>query len=270
MAGENEHNMRSGELHSDPASCNPFRSSPGLAGLLEARTLDEHGLRTETVHLGRTSGSIQVKSVLMKMRSMTQLARPAGARGVLLGGMRVGGARRLVSVWRPLVSTFIALLLVGLLSGGGCIVVYCTEDCDPCLVQYCKCSVCDYTANHETVHRLDAYDLTWVADSRDRVTRIYANILGLSLDRALGAKPHSSDDLAKFARHVLVVNAGLFRVSSSAGRWVLDGVEHFEGSRVVSFHESMGGESSVADETATVAFLFDGRGNLVEIDHTLR
>jgi hypothetical protein len=166
---------------------------------------------------------------------------------------------------------FIAVLTAVFLSGSVCIVVYCTEDCDPCLVQTCKCSTCNHTtAGFEVSHRLEAYDLTLVADPKNQVTRIYANIIGLSLDRASGARPHSEDDMTTFARNVLAVNADFLRPTSSAGTWVLDRVERFDGARVVSFHESIGEESLIDVRAATAIFLFDGRGNLVEIDHTLR
>jgi hypothetical protein len=242
------------------------------------------------------------------------------------GGIADAGSSRAARVWRPLFSTLIAVMTAVLLSGSVCIAVYCTEDCDPCLVQTCKCSTCKHsTANFESSHRLDVYDLGLVADAEDQVTRVYANILGLSLDRALGAPPHSADDLAKFARDVLTVNRELFPPGRRDARWILDGVERFGGSRVASFHASSRGElthgagelaidgrelaidgselaidgsdlaidgrdlaidgSDLAidggdlaidggdlaiDGGASISFLFDGRGNLVEIDHSLR
>jgi hypothetical protein len=203
-------------------------------------------------------------SSIVKRSLPTDPAGPADDRAV------PRDSRQVIRVWRPLFSTLIAVVTAVFLSGSVCIAVYCTEDCDPCLLQTCKCSTCaHHTSNFESSHRLDAYDLALVADAKDQVTRVYANILGLSLDRALGAKPHSEDDLAKFARDVLTVNGDLFGPGTSAGRWVLDGVERFGSSRVATFHASDAGEL-VIEDGASISFLFDGRGNLVEIDHSLR
>jgi hypothetical protein len=184
---------------------------------------------------------------------------------------------RTTRAWRPgfglrraSVFALIASALVLVFSGGTCVVVYCSEDCDPCLVDTCKCSQCSHHApDFEASHRLEGFTSSVLVDADDRVTRIYAHILGLSLDRALGVRPHTEIHAVQFARDVLRTNIERFPSRASEGGWSLDGVQRIDRSTIVTFHD---GDERASNETrtATVTFLFDARGNLVEIDHALR
>jgi hypothetical protein len=184
---------------------------------------------------------------------------------------------RTTRAWRPgfglrraSVFALIASALVLVFSGGTCVVVYCSEDCDPCLVDTCKCSQCSHHApDFEVSHRLEGFTSSVLIDADDRVTRIYADILGLSLDRALGVRAHTEIDAVQFARGVLRTNIERFPSRASEGGWSLDGVQRIDRSTIVTFHD---GDERASNETrtATVTFLFDARGNLVEIDHALR
>ena len=165
----------------------------------------------------------------------------------------------------------IASTLVLVFSGGTCVVVYCSEDCDPCAVDTCKCSTCSHhTPDFEASHRLQEFALAVLVDPDGGVTRVYGDILGLSLDRAFGLRPHTQDDAVKFARDVLATNADRFASSARSGRWILDGVQRIDRSTVATFHEESAEQASSATERSSATFLFDARGNLVEIDHALR
>ena len=186
-----------------------------------------------------------------------------GVRGVMQRTARLRGSMR--RVWR---SVLLAVLLVLVFSSGTCVVVYCSEDCDPCVVDTCKCHTCSHhPPDFDASHRLAGFELSLAVDLDGRVTRIYSGILGLSLDRALGARAHDEAELVRFARDVLAVNADRFGPRAGAA-WVLDGVERIERSTVATFHEASVETVDPAASTATL--LFDASGNLLEIDHALR
>jgi hypothetical protein len=176
---------------------------------------------------------------------------------------------KISAVARRRLFPLIAMGLVLLFSGGTCILVVCSEQCDPCAVSTCKCSTCSHHPNgFDASHRLDVFGTSVWIDRENHVTRIYSDILGLSLDRALGAGAHSENDMVRFALDVLAVNGERFRSNAGGGRWVLDDVQRFDGSSVVVLHETSA--SSRRTENPTASFLFDVRGNLLEIDHALR
>jgi hypothetical protein len=158
-------------------------------------------------------------------------------------------------------------LLIGapLLSSGSCVVVACSEDCDPCVSQ-CKCSnKChDGTSqSQQALHLLDRYRLEERVDGLRRSVRAFTEIEGLSVQRAHGPAIPAEGDFARFAQGVLVVNARSFALSSGPRAWILDSAEMYETAAVVTFHQDTPSASNC------VAFLFDRRGNLLEIDQTL-
>jgi len=178
--------------------------------------------------------------------------------------------RRGAPLRRASAFALIASALVLVFSGGTCVVVYCSEDCDPCVVDTCKCSQCSHHApDFEASHRLEGFTSSVLVDGENRITRIYADILGLSLDRALGVGPHTEVDAVRFAHDVLRTNVDRFPSRANQGGWSLDGVQRIDRSTIVTFH---GGDERASNEAraATVTFLFDARGNLIEIDHALR
>jgi hypothetical protein len=170
-----------------------------------------------------------------------------------------------------LLAVLLALCCNALFSSSSCVVVYCSEDCDPCLVNTCKCTTCKHSnASFEATHRLETYRLSLAVDATGQVTRTYGEIVGLSLDRALGTEPHTETDLVRFARNVLAVNSDLLPSDPRSGGWELDGIEPFDGARVVSFHAASRGDAAPNAAASSVTLLFDARGNLIEIDHNLR
>ncbi len=148
-----------------------------------------------------------------------------------------------------------ALAVVPLFSGGSCTVVYSSCTCDPCF-QVCPCNeFCDrfQTVDYEDVRRLSTYELAIVVEPDGRATRIYSGIVGISFERAIGRAEFTSEELRRFASSVIAVNPRLF----GDARWELEFVDGFQTGYVVTYR---------ANETRTLTFLFDVRGNLVEID----
>jgi hypothetical protein len=191
-------------------------------------------------------------------------ARLADAARTVRARSRAIGAPRVLAV-------LLALCCNALFSSSSCVVVYCSEDCNPCLVNTCKCTTCQHSnASFEATHRLELYRLSLAVDADGRVTRIYGEIVGLSLDRAIGTEPHTEADLVRFARNVLAVNAELLPSDSSGGEWELDRVETFGGERVVSFRARTRDSAAQDVAASTATMLFDARGNLIEIDHRPR
>ncbi len=147
-------------------------------------------------------------------------------------------------------SVLAAFLIVAGLCGSTCAVAVCVEDCDPCFNQ-CKCHT---TCHHGlldtgTAHKLTGYILSVFDDSQGGVVRTISEIVGLSLDLADGPRAHSPADFERFAEGVIEFN-GL--VLQARGRT-------WEPGAVVVPFASTGGE-------ARLTFLFDRRGNLIEID----
>jgi hypothetical protein len=156
-----------------------------------------------------------------------------------------------------------AWFLVSGLCGSTCAVAVCVEDCDPCLPgAQCKCQ---HECHHgfldsQTAHKLPRYRLTITDDPRGGVVRTISDIVGLSLDLADGPREHSAEDFARFAEGVIEFN-GLV-LQSRERTWEPGMVQVFDESVVVPFAPT-GGEASLT-------FLFDRRGNLLEIDEVRR
>ncbi|MFN0006825.1 MAG: hypothetical protein ACKVXR_02865 [Planctomycetota bacterium] len=161
------------------------------------------------------------------------------------------------SSWRVLASTVAACLLVAGLCGGSCTVVYCDEDCDPC-VQQCQCSGrCrnGLAFDYETVHRFSTYRRTATIVPEGVATQTFTDIVGLSLDLAHGPVEHSAADYTRFAEAVIDVNSAL--LAPRGVTWTPEPVQLFQTAFVVPFHGDREGQQ--------LEFLFDRRGNLVEI-----
>lgn len=109
--------------------------------------------------------------------------------------------------------------------------------------------------------------------------RTFRDIVGLSVQRAGGSPWPGADECVQFARGVLAVNAALFP-RTSTDDFVLDAALPCDGQWVVQFHRGAqelhrdaldrradGGVRTSTRELEVVSFLFDARGNLIEIDH---
>jgi len=161
------------------------------------------------------------------------------------------------SIFRVVARSVVVLLLVGGLCGDSCTVAVCKEDCDPC-VQQCKCSgSCANGLAYDfgTVHRLTAYRLISEQGAQGETGRTLTEIVGLSLDFAHGPVEHSAADYTRFARSVIDVNERL--LAPRGTQWIPEPVQMFQTAIVVPFRGAGAQES--------LEFLFDRRGNLVEI-----
>jgi hypothetical protein len=167
------------------------------------------------------------------------------------------------AAWRVVARAACALAMAVWSSSNGCVLVVCSETCDPCLGN-CKCheNVCPHPNGFDETHRLAAFEPMQIVGGDGSVTHVFAHILGLSLTRALGAGSYDSKAYAQFAQGVLDVNGDLLAPSTRLGRFVLASFERFDSTSVVVFRESAPG-------SASASFLFDARGNLLEIDHEL-
>jgi hypothetical protein len=111
----------------------------------------------------------------------------------------------------------------------------------------------------QTSHRLTYYRLSIAEPSRGSVARTISEIAGLSLDVADGPIEHTAADFRRFAEGVIEVN-GLV-LEPRRGSWTARSVEAFPDSVVVGF-------AGTVDPQSSLDFLFDRRGNLLEIDET--
>lgn len=182
--------------------------------------------------------------------------------------IRAGGWRRTA---RALCVPILAVSLVPIFSGGSCSVgyVYCSDDCDPCL-QNCHCPNrrCNQLASidFEDARRLATYELALVVEPDGRTTRIYSRIVGLSIERALGKTEHDAQDVRTFIAGVIAVNGERFQLAGADASWVFESLDVFDTAEVATYRAS--GSRSSAERTLT--FLFDRRGNLVEVDDACR
>jgi hypothetical protein len=157
-----------------------------------------------------------------------------------------------------------AWFLVSGLCGAVCAVAVCVEDCDPCVSQ-CKCHhECKHGfLDSQTAHRLSGYRLAITDDPRGGVVRTISEIVGLSLDLADGPRRHSAEDFARFAEGVIEFNGLLLQ--PRRGTWTPKAVEVFDTAVVVPFENASVSARREGVET-TLEFLFDRRGNLIQID----
>ncbi len=167
------------------------------------------------------------------------------------------------SVGQAIATAVSAWFLVCGLTGAVCAVVVCHENpsCDPCVTSNCKCETeCHHGAlDAQASHRLTHYRLSIAEPSTGTVARTISEIAGLSLDVADGPIEHAAADFRRFAEGVIEVN-GLV-LEPRRGTWTPRSVEAFPDAIVVGFTGTIARSSSLD-------FLFDRRGNLLEIDET--
>jgi hypothetical protein len=164
-----------------------------------------------------------------------------------------------------LVLVLVALFSAGWLNGSSCVAVYCSEDCDPCISQ-CKCSnVCNHThATFQATHALTDFFVVEHPSDGKRAQRTFTEIVGLSVERAGGPAWPADEFVIRFARGVLAVNPQHLALRDAPPEFALDSVLRYETATVLMFHQS-----SLPDRENLITFLFDPRGNLVEIDQAL-
>jgi hypothetical protein len=158
-------------------------------------------------------------------------------------------------------TTIAGFFVVASLCGSTCVVGICVEHgCDPCL-QNCKCSVCPHQHQSSSEsHKLTRYRFSVFDDPQGGVVRRMSEIVGLSLDFADGPRPHTPADFERFAEGVIEFN-GLV-LQSRERTWEPGMVQVFDESVVVPFAPTSG--------EASLTFLFDRGGNLLEIDEVRR
>jgi len=168
--------------------------------------------------------------------------------------------------WQRLAGVLLTAASFGWLSSGSCQVSYCSEDCDPCVVQ-CRCqtSVCYYgSSTLRGLHTLTQYERSEGA-SADVLHQTFRDIRGVSL-QFLGAAPEPSvEDCVRFARGILSVNARLFDRPGVKGEFTLVQSGRCEGGTLVQFQRG-----AEADATDLVILFFDVGGSLLQIDHDAR
>jgi len=166
-----------------------------------------------------------------------------------------------------LAQVLIALGSVILLRGSSCVMVYCSEDCDPCVTQ-CQCRTCPNNAAmaFEPAHRLVAFDVVQSATEPDSVQQTFAWIDGLSTSRATGRTEVGARELREFAEGVLGVNSGLLDLPVALGRWDFVAVDLADEFGLVTFNRT---DPRGSPAEGRLEFLFDARGRLLEIDRTL-
>ena len=167
------------------------------------------------------------------------------------------------SVGQAIATAISAWFLVCGLTGAVCAVVVCHENpsCDPCVTSNCKCETeCHHGAlDALTSHRLTRYRLSIAEPSAGTAARTISEIAGLSLDVADGPIEHTAADFRRFAEGVIEVN-GLV-LEPRRGTWTPRSVEAFPDAIVVGF-------TGTIERSSSLDFLFDRRGNLLEIDET--
>jgi hypothetical protein len=163
----------------------------------------------------------------------------------------------------------LALAVVGAatwLGGGSCAVSYCSEDCDPCLSSHCKCNtVCQHShATFEATHALEHFEIAEHTGEHGATQRTFSQILGLSVERAGGPAWPADDDIVRFTRGVIDVNPTQLARRDASLAFELDSVSRYETAVVVQMHQV-----AAPDHENQLSFLFDPRGNLIEVDQVL-
>jgi hypothetical protein len=159
---------------------------------------------------------------------------------------------------------------------------------------HCKTSICYQTsATFQATHALTEYTLDELpadelpaestpidaSPTQAPLRRTFRDIVGLSIQRAGGSAMPDAQECVQFARGVLSVNAELFP-SASSEDFTLDAALPCDRQWVVQFHRgsleldrgalerrTVGRDHADTRELEVVSFLFDARGNLIEIDH---
>jgi hypothetical protein len=161
----------------------------------------------------------------------------------------------------PLLMT---IAIVGLFSGSTCVVAYSSCTCNPCF-QPCPCNeFCNetQTVDFEAARTLTTYELAVVVEPDARTTRIYSQIVGISIARALGTADYGAEDVRAFATSVIAVNRELFELPGENARWDFETLDLFDTAHVVTFRAT----GSRRGTARSLTLLFDRRGNLIEID----
>jgi hypothetical protein len=150
-----------------------------------------------------------------------------------------------------LAQVLLALGSFALLRGSTCVVVYCSETCDPCLTQ-CKCHTCQgqHAQAYGPAHQLVAFELSEQLDAQGMKRQTLAWIGGLSVVNATNRTDVTARDFREFAEGVLGVNHELLDLEPA----------------LVTFTrvEAAGGAGE-----GTLEFVFDARGGLHEIVRAL-
>lgn len=174
------------------------------------------------------------------------------------------------AAWRRAALALVAASAVGWLGGGSCQASYCSEDCDPCLAACrCKTSVCYQTsATFQATHTLAGFDLVEEELDGGTVRRSFRAIEGLSVQRAGGPTVPDARDCARFAQGVIATQPATFapRAGEDGGAWALDAVLPCDDAWVVQFRRSTPDRRAVPADAESLAFLFDARGDLLEIE----
>lgn len=168
-------------------------------------------------------------------------------------------------LWRNLVLAIVVVGVNGWLGGSTCVVSYCHEDCDPCL-QQCKCNTeCHHShATFAATHALERFEVVERTGERGATQRTFTEILGLSVERAGGPAWPGDDDIVRFVRGVIEVNAAQLARPDADPAFDLDSVSRYETAIVVQMHQVV-----QPGNGNQLGFLFDPRGNLLEIDQML-
>jgi len=166
-----------------------------------------------------------------------------------------------------LAQLFLALGSMLLLRGSSCVVVYCSEDCDPCVTQ-CQCHTCPHAMalGFEPAHRLIAFELIESVHEGNSRQQTFAWIDGLFVERAIGHAEFGPRHLREFAEGVLGVNSALLDLPAALGHWECAAVDLADEFGLVTFARK---DAQGSPAEGRLEFLFDARGKLVEIDRTL-
>jgi hypothetical protein len=166
-----------------------------------------------------------------------------------------------------LAQVLLALGSFALLRGSTCVVVYCSETCDPCLTQ-CKCHTCQgqHAQAYGPAHQLVAFELSEQLDAQGMKRQTLAWIGGLSVVNATTRTDVTARDFREFAEGVLGVNHELLDLEPALGYWSFGSVELAGEFALVTFTrvEAAGGAGE-----GTLEFVFDARGGLHEIVRAL-
>ena len=166
-----------------------------------------------------------------------------------------------------LVQVLLALGSFALLRGSTCVVVYCSETCDPCVTQ-CKCHTCPHQAAMAfgPAHELVAFELSHEVDAQGLKRQTLSWIGGLSGPNATGHSELAPRDFRQFAEGVLGVNEALLDLDPALGYWRFSSTELADEFVLVTFERVDGSGDRAA---GALEFVFDPRGSLLQIVRAL-
>ena len=166
-----------------------------------------------------------------------------------------------------LARVLLALGSFALLRGSTCVVVYCSETCDPCITQ-CKCHTCPHQAAmaYGPAHQLLAFELSHETDAQGLKRQTLSWIGGLFVPNATGHSEIAARDFRQFAEGVLGVNQELLDLEPALGYWRFASTELGREFVLVTFGRV---EASGEAAPGSLEFTFDPRGSLLEIVRTL-